>query len=375
MTGGTEHVERRRRLAAEARRRGLAGVLIFSWRRRNLTWLTGYWPGYVTNWAAAWINADGDMELGVRFPFEAERASRQSGECARPVERPAELVPAEAERIGLVCGDFEIDETPARLLRELAAAGIATIDLGQLVSAWRTKKTWAEIEAGRKAANIAYRALQTAAAALVPGTRDFEIAGRAEFAARRAGAERALCLVGMRRGEVITEPHGRVLEANQPVGLEFTLHTSDACGHVCTTHLPDEPRDDDHHALSTCLAARAAILAELVPGRAVKHAVRAGDAILADANLLDTKEYDFGHGVGLDLPELPRLTNEASGVVEAGMLLAVHVGVRADAGPTAFVGGPVAIDEDGARELLPSALWPNVYDQAVSNTRAGDPLA
>ena len=78
-------------------------------------------------------------------------------------------------------------------------------------------------------------------------------------------------------------------------------------------------------------------VAALRPGTAVDDVVAAGVRHLAD----------FGHGVGADTPEHPRLLYGTGRRIEAGMVLAVHVAVRRPGAETAFIGGPVVLDETG----------------------------
>lgn len=92
-------------------------------------------------------------------------------------------------------------------------------------------------------------------------------------------------------------------------------------------------------------------MAALRPGTAVDDVVAAGDRHLADFGLLEAKEYDFGHGVGADTPKHPRLLYGTGCRIEAGMVLAVHVAVRRPGAETAFIGGPVVVDETGGYEL------------------------
>jgi hypothetical protein len=73
--------------------------------------------------------------------------------------------------------------------------------------------------------------------------------------------------------------------------------------------------------------------------------------------MLGAIEYDFGHGLGADTPELPLLQAGVRRSIEPGTVLAVHVAVREPNGPTAFVGGPVAVDETGVFELVKGAAW------------------
>ncbi|MDR9373001.1 M24 family metallopeptidase, partial [Conexibacter sp. JD483] len=376
-----DHAERRARLAALAAARGLDGVLVYSWRRAAVAWCCGYAPGFATNWAALWIGADGSALLGVRFPFEVARAAHVSGLPTIAADLPLAVLPAGARAIGVVAGGLAIDELPAELGRELIRAGIAHQRLDDELNAWRALKTAPELAALRRAAAICAAALwaggellssaaapaPSAPGASAPGASargaapgaacdDFALAATVEAAARARGATRALCLVGAGDRAVVTEPHGAALPPGGPVGVELTIQLADGSGHVCHTYADGPAAARNRFAREGCDAARAAIVAALRPGTPVDAAVAAGEAALARRGLLSSREYDFGHGIGLETPERPRLLAGLGERIEAGNVISVHVGVRGDAG-THVSGGPVVVGADGAEELLRSAPW------------------
>lgn len=335
---------------------GLRGALVYSRQRSAVTWLTGYAPGFISNSAALWMPAVGEPLLGVEFPFEVERAGR-SGLHTVPLSSPLDLIPAGVERIGLLAGDLVIDERTPALLEGLRSGNIDQVDLVAWAMEARQHKTDPERALLTHAAHIGDLALRAAGDVAVPGMRDYEIAARVEAVARAAGALRCLCLVGIGDGAVITEATGAVVAPGQPVGLEVSLYAAGAFMHVNTT-LPAVPsRSADHRAMAACLAARVALINALRPGNTVDAVVTAGDTVLAEHGLLAFKEYDFGHGLGCDTPEHPRLLHGTGRTVTVGAVVAVHVALRRPGGETAMIGGPVIIAEDGARELCPGAVW------------------
>lgn len=343
------------RLQDEARARGLDGVLVVSWRRGAVAWFTGYRSGYITNQAAVWIPATGAAELAPRFAFDAPRAA-MTGYPVAPAVDPAALPPPGA-RIGLVAHDLAVDERSATLLDGLAARDIVVEDLGPVVDRWRATKSAAEVLAAEDAARLGAAALEAAGPAPVVGEVDFEIVARVEAAARRRGAYRVGCLIGIGDGAVVTEALGITVPAGAPIGLEVTLETAMSCTHVTHTLAPRPARAVDRRAELACRETRAALLRCMHPGTSVDEVVAVGDAVLRTHGLLEFKEYDFGHGVGMETPEIPRLIAGTDVVLAAGMTISVHVSVRRPDGETAFFGGPVVIEADGPRELAPGAPW------------------
>lgn len=348
--------ERRERLAQLARRGGLDGVLVWSWRRTAVTWLTGYRPLFISNHAGVWIPSRGAAVASVAFPFEIDRfATSGNGLTVRGGAEPWDFVPPDARRVGVLAGDALVPETPPQLAEWSRERNVELYDLRDEVEEWRRPQSTQELERHRAAARMAAEAVAANAVDLA-GQSDFELAARAESAARGAGAERCLCLVGIGSDAIISEAHGRVVKPGEPVGIEITLACRSAATQIQYTYL----QDDDivtASALDACHTARLAMLDMACAALPVAELVASGNAALAAAGRLDDKEYDFGHGVGLDTPQRPRLVEDEASTLVAGEVVVVHVAVRNQSRGTAAIGGPVVISSDGASPVLPGAPW------------------
>lgn len=364
---------RREQLRRHAANLGVHGVLVYGWRRGLISALSGYLPGYVTNTASLWIPAgtdtdaataaavdaaaeldapgEGPLQLGVRFPFEQRIAHERSGLPTRTAADPLDLVPHHARRVGLLSGDTGLDETPARLQAAAESRGVHLIDLADWFDEAREVKTVLEVQGLSRAAAVGDRALRA-----VSGVRtqdnDFTIAALVEAAARKMGAFRANCLVGIGRGAVVTEPFGAQLGPREPVGLELNMVHGGFFSHVQATVLPPGAEALDHRAVQVARRARSAVVASMRPGVAVTDAVAAGQRVLDAEGLGAALEYDFGHGLGFDTPEHPRLLPDSSRHLREGAVIAVHCGLRRDGGETAYTGGPVWLGPAGATDLV-----------------------
>lgn len=346
-----DRIARLRSLAID---RDLEGALVFSWRRRTLAWFCGYDPGYATNTAALWVPASGEPSAWVRFPFERERIGEQTGFEVTPTSDVADFIPRDVSRIGLVAGDLAVNEwSVARMGRSLEFH-----DLSPEVDAWRAIKSAEDVEAAREAAQIADEAFTAVQRLVRPGVTDFQLVSAVESFARERGALRALCMIGVGDGAVGSEAHGAVLASGDPVTLELNIWTQHGCTHVNATMHVDRPLPYQEEAERACRRVRSILVDAMRPGLCVSDLVELGDQALDEVgSLRKFKEYDFGHGVGLDLPELPKLLPEASSVLGVGNVIAVHVAVRDPKGRTAFIGGPVQMTDSGARELVSSRWW------------------
>lgn len=347
----TEALARRDQVRQYAVDNGLDGVLVHSWRRNLLTGLTGYFPGYVTNSASLWISADGPDVIGVRFPFEVSVARQRSGLPARHAVTPEVLLPTGAKHVGLLFGDSAVDETSAAFDRVLQERRLHSLNMAPWFDELREIKTPGELLGLRRAANVGSAALQAAATAAGTGRTDYEIVAAVEAQARANGAARADCLIGFGAGTVVSEACGHQLQPGEEIGLELNMQYNGYFSHVQTTVLPRNPAPFQVKSVDVVHEARNAVITQLVPGTAVADAVAAGDEVLNKHGLLGKKEYDFGHGIGWDTPEHPRLLSSSTRVIREGAVIAVHCSVRRPGGETAYTGGPVHIERSGAVEL------------------------
>lgn len=343
---------RREQIRSYAADNSLDGVLVHSWRRNLLTGLTGYFPGYVTNSASLWMPVVGLDVIGVRFPFEVSVARQRSGLPARHAVTPEVLLPEKARNVGLLFGDTAVDEETAVFDRTMQERGVNTVNLTPWFDDLREIKSPGELAGIRKAAYVGDAALRAAGPAAKPGRADYEIVAAVEALARANGASRADCLIGFGTGAVVSESCGHRLRPGEEIGLELNMQHGGYFSHVQATVLPQSPLPVQERAVQVVREARDAVVRKLIPGRTVADAVAAGDEVLNKHGLLANKEYDFGHGIGWDTPEHPRLLSSSTRFIREGAVIAVHCSVRRPGGETAYTGGPVHVEKFGAVELV-----------------------
>ena len=116
-------------------RRGMAekkleALLVYSWKRGQVRYISGYQPNYVANTAIVIVPPEGKPTLLIRFPFDLERAKksswlediRASGDWAGFVRDCRAILAgrgADGGRIGLISGDFVVNEMPYTLYQDL----------------------------------------------------------------------------------------------------------------------------------------------------------------------------------------------------------------------------------------------------------------
>ena len=130
---GIEHEEyaaRLSRIRGAMADEGLDALLVYSWKRGQVHYVSGYIPNYLANVATVVVPHDRDPTLFIRFPFDLDRAramcwfddvraSGDVGAVGRDAAARLRELGLDRGRIGLVTGDGVMDELPYTLFQGL----------------------------------------------------------------------------------------------------------------------------------------------------------------------------------------------------------------------------------------------------------------
>jgi len=347
----------------------LDALLVYSWKRGQVRYLSGYHPNYIANVALLVLPREGPPALRIRFPFDMERARRESWiEDIAASGSPAKLISDSAtvlrhrdlagRRIGLVTGDHIIEEMPyslyTRLQRELPEAVL--VEAGFLLQKARLRKSPAEFSLLRASARLTQVGAEAARQVLKPGCTEYEVVAAAEGAMRRLGAESHLVVISSKGvNELIGPPEAKVIEAGDNVILEIAVQKSGYTTQVASVFYAGGPTPAQREIYLAARFAYQAALAVARPGNTCAGLAEAMQHELDRRGLGQYLEQDLGHGIGIDLPEPPRIEREDHTPLEAGMALVIHPAVRVPGVGGVFLGGTVLIHDSGpeAIHLIP----------------------
>jgi Xaa-Pro aminopeptidase len=115
-------------------------------------------------------------------------------------------------------------------------------------------------------------------------------------------------------------------------------------------------------AYAACLRAHDAAVAAIAPGRLAHEIDAAARNVLMDAGFGDAFKHATGHGVGLEIHEMPRLGGKIETVLAAGMIVTVEPGVYLDGRFGIRIENDILVTPGGAELLsvqLPTGLEQN----------------
>lgn len=339
----------------------LDALLVYSWKRGHVRYLSGYAPNYIANIAILLITQRADPTLFIRFPFDLVRANcacciddirvfssvTTMGHDVAACLRELHLDHA---HIGLAGSDGIVDELPYSLCLQLAnELPSATFrDAHNILVDMRMIKNPAEFALLQHSAKVADAAVAIVENILVPGVSEFEIIAAVESAARRLGAEDCLVTVATAstKGH-IHPPEDKVMEAGMMIGLETAVQVGGYWSQLARTFVVGKPTGEQKALYELIYHAYCRAAETIRPGKAIGEIAQAANVVLKTKRGNGTMPGDIGHGIGLDLPEMPSIEPEASLPIQVGMVLVVHPSWwDPSIEGTAFIGGTILVTAD-----------------------------
>ncbi len=229
----------------------------------------------------------------------------------------------------------------------------------------RAIKDVGEIELLRRAVEIAQRAMLGLRAQWTGRETELQLAHELERIIRGLGGEGCSFAPIVAAGPQSALPHAQ--PSNQVSGAHgfllvdwgatFHGYRSDLTRVLVTSKIPAKIA----RAYETVLAAQTAAIAAIRPGVAASEVDRVARQVISDARLGKRFTHGLGHGIGLDIHELPRLSKSSDETLREGMVVTVEPGVYHPGIGGIRIEDDVLVTRDGARVLsdLPRSLDEN----------------
>ncbi|MCB0216599.1 MAG: aminopeptidase P family protein [Caldilineae bacterium] len=334
--------------------------------RRWLTGFTGSAGSVVLGTSTAHLISDSRYyeQVERQAPdFELVRAGYQTNQTLNTL-----LTALGARRVG-----FEAEHLSVAQLEGLRKA-LPDIDwqaTDGLVTRLRAIKDADEIAIIRRAVRLADQAMEHAYAIARPGMTELELAWQLEVFLRERGAESLAFDTIVAAGENGALPHhhpsDRPIAAGEPIVIDMGARVDGYCSDLTRTFSIGPATDPDYAAVWQIVSAA---------NRAAEAGLRAGltgpegDALARDpiteAGYGDHFGHSLGHGVGLDVHELPRLSQLAGDApLEPGMVVTVEPGIYLPGRFGVRIEDMVLIGPDGAEVLSGVAREPSLVPSAV----------
>jgi Xaa-Pro aminopeptidase len=235
--------------------------------------------------------------------------------------------------------------------------GVRVIRLAGAVEQLRVLKDADEIQLLRNAVELSSKLFRPLLRAMHSGLAESTIAAKLEFMARRAGAEGMSFQTIVASAERSALPHGVASAAKLPstgfVVLDYGIVLDGYCSDMTrTVHLGEAPAEA-RALYDAVLEAQLAAIRVVRPGATAAEVDQAARREFKRARLDRFFSHSTGHGVGLEIHELPRLAARNDAVLSPGMVVTVEPGVYLPGKCGIRIEDMLLVTEDGNEVLTP----------------------
>lgn len=227
--------------------------------------------------------------------------------------------------------------------------------IGKELQKLRALKSAGEIAAIEDAARLNRQAFEEVLPTIRPGRTEREIALQLEFALKNRGAEEKAFDFIVASGPRGALPHGvasdRRLVEGDLVTIDFGCRVRGYHSDETVTLAVGEPEPQAREIFDLVLSAHDRALAAVAPGTELVEIDRLARDLIADAGYGAYFGHGLGHGVGLDVHELPQLSPRSTGVAEEGMVFTIEPGVYLPGQYGVRIEDMVLVTGEGSRTL------------------------
>ncbi len=203
------------------------------------------------------------------------------------------------------------------------------VPCSDLVEELRMIKSEDEVSLMRKAFEIAQAGYGCFLDQVKPGYSEVQLAGLLEFELRKAGGEGISFETIVASGPRSSLPHGvassRVLREQEILLCDFGIRHSGYSSDLTRVLIPEKtPKPDIYDIVQ---AAGQTALETIRPGVSASDIDAAARQVIAQHGYGDCFGHSTGHGLGLEVHELPAISSRGTARLEPGMVFTVEPGI------------------------------------------------
>lgn len=240
-----------------------------------------------------------------------------------------------------------------RFISEQFRGAVRPVD--QLVEETRVVKEAEEIERIAAAAAMADRGFEHACGIIAPGATEVEIALDLEFFLRRNGSEEMPFAPIVASGPNASRPHAvpgvRRIETGDLIILDFGAKVGGYCSDMTRTVVVGSASEEQRRLYDAVLEANEAGLAAIRAGIPCVDVDLAAREVLQRHGLGEQFTHGVGHGVGLDIHEMPTVGPRSTQSLRADMVITIEPGVYVPGVSGVRIEDLVVVEESGHRCL------------------------
>ncbi len=239
-------------------------------------------------------------------------------------------------------------------LQKSIKARLRTVDA--IIESLRSIKDKSEVAAIRTAASIAARAFRQTLRKIKPGVTENELAGLLNLELRKFGAVNSFDTIiafGPNASRPHHQPGKRSLKRNDTVLIDFGAKCKGYCCDITRCFAVGRPTAFYKRVCDVVEQAQAAAIKMVKAGVEISRVDAAARGVIA-GNILPVYGHGTGHGLGLEIHELPYIKAGTEGRLRAGEVITIEPGVYIPGKLGVRIEDDVLVTDDGCRILTRS---------------------
>jgi Xaa-Pro aminopeptidase len=244
-------------------------------------------------------------------------------------------------------------------LQEQLPLGASLVSAGKLIEVRRMVKSETEIATIRESVRVNSEAYERVLKRVRPGVREIDIAAEIEFQMKMLGAEKpsfdTIVAAGARAALPHAHPGDYRLGANELLLIDMGASLRGYCSDMTrVAHLGRVSRrvQDMYRAV---LEAQLAGIAAVRDGNTAGRIDAAARKVLKQHKLDKAFVHSTGHGLGLEIHEMPRLGRKDPTVLRAGMTVTIEPGAYVEGVGGIRIEDTVLVTRTGCEVLTPTS--------------------
>ncbi len=266
----------------------------------------------------------------------------------------------QAVKLRLANVGVEADHMPVSMrsrLKKLLPPKVKLKETTGLVEDIREVKDTGELAAIERAVKLGAEIFKVALKTIKPGVRETDVAAELEYAARRAGATGMSFETIVASGPRSALPHGKASVARIPergfVVLDYGVILDGYCSDMTRSVHVGKPSPEARRMYESVLQSQLAGIQAVRSGATAGEVDHACREVLRRAKLDRYFTHSTGHGVGLEIHEMPRLARHQEAPLETGMVVTIEPGVYIEGKGGVRIEDMVAVTDAGCDVLTP----------------------
>lgn len=362
--------ERFEKLSSAMKKAGFDGTVVNP--GASLTYLTGL-SFHLMERPVVLMFVPGKEPVLVLPELEKEKLKSLSFGCTpfffgdNPMERHNAFVAAE-KCLGLNGKTIAVEPIHLRFLEleylKTAAPGAKFADGSVIFDNLRVCKYDSEVNAMRKAVDIAQQAFQQLLPLVKPGKTERELANSLTMLLLECGSDpelpfQVILSGGPNSANPHAEPSGRKLETGDLVVVDWGASFGGYASDLTRTLVLGKPSDEQKAITRAVLAANSTGRASGKPGLSAGVVDRAARKEIENAGFGPYFTHRTGHGLGMEAHEPPYMFGENDQLLQPGMVYTVEPGIYLPGKYGVRIEDDVVVTADGAETLsdLPRELY------------------